>query len=266
MMSLQDKPQRMRRSAANWLASWWRIVHFGAVILVMALSVKSYTGDNRTAMARHLYANTAPLLLWFSVLIALISLVVIRIVVVTAISYGLSQYALQVVVRVLVLELIPLTAALFVALRCSLPGGAQLSEMRLSGQLAALRAQGIDPMLREVLPRVLACLFSVITLAAVSGLVSLVLAYLTVYGFSPWGFGAYTRTVGQIFSPAVSLIFMLKTLFFGLAVALIPMVSSLHDATPTPNQSRTTLEMHGLLRMFVMILLIEVASLVGNYY
>ena len=41
---------------------------------------------------------------------ALISLVLIRIVVVTALSYGLSQFAVQMVVRVLVLELIPTTA------------------------------------------------------------------------------------------------------------------------------------------------------------
>ena len=43
---------------------------------------------------------------WFTLLAALVSLVLIRIVVVTAVSYGLSRYALEMVVRVLVLELI----------------------------------------------------------------------------------------------------------------------------------------------------------------
>ncbi len=62
---------------------------------------------------------TPPRCCWASrVLAALISLVLTRIVVVTAISYGLSRYALEMVIRVLVLELIPLTAALFVAMRC----------------------------------------------------------------------------------------------------------------------------------------------------
>jgi phospholipid/cholesterol/gamma-HCH transport system permease protein len=49
----------------------------------------------------------------------MVSLVVIHIVVVTAASYGLSQYALEMVVRVLVLELIPLVAALFVAVNAA---------------------------------------------------------------------------------------------------------------------------------------------------
>ena len=57
---------------------------------------------------------------WFTALSALVSLVIIRIVLVTALSYGLSRFALEMVVRVLVLELIPLSAALFVALRSGL--------------------------------------------------------------------------------------------------------------------------------------------------
>ena len=48
---------------------------------------------------------------------ALFNVVLIRIVVVTAFAYGLSQYALNMVVRVLVLELVPLVAALFVTIR-----------------------------------------------------------------------------------------------------------------------------------------------------
>ena len=70
--------------------------------------------------AQHIYTSTWQVMPWFTALSALLSLVLIRIVVVTALSYGLSQYALQMVVRVLVLELIPLSAALFVALRAGL--------------------------------------------------------------------------------------------------------------------------------------------------
>ena len=89
---------------------------------------------------------------------ALISLVLIRIVVVTALSYGLSQYALQMVIRVLVLELIPLTAALFVALRCTIPRGAR--DARTCGSFA--RSAGRRrPVLDEVLPRVVAGIFAV---------------------------------------------------------------------------------------------------------
>ena len=258
----------MERATQRWLASWWRLLHFGALILSLALSPASYSRDNRRAMAQKIVLGTTPNLVWFTVLSALISLVLIRIVVVTALSYGLSKYALEMVVRVLVLELIPLTAALFVALRCTLPDGAELAEMRARGDLDALQRQGIDPICLEFLPRIMAGVFSVLLLAAVSCVTSLVLAYLTIYGFTPWALAGYTRVVGQVFNPGVTMILVLKTLFFSLAVSLIPMASSFYEAVSEPlhNRSIAANELAGMVRVFSVILLIEVASLIGNYY
>ena len=91
----------LRGRGVEWLGGWWRIVYLGARVMVLALSPSTYARANRQALARQLYLSTAPLLLWFTILSSLISLVLIRIVVVTAQSYGLSQYALQMVVRVL---------------------------------------------------------------------------------------------------------------------------------------------------------------------
>lgn len=248
----------------DWLQVWWRLMHLGAVLLLLTISPSSYSPANRALLARHAYLNTAPILLGFTVLCALISLVLTRIVITTALSYGLSEYALQVLIRVLVLELIPLTAALFVALRCTIPDGAELAELQARGDLDALRQRGIDPLRREVLPRVAAGLFATITLAALSGVVALVVSYLGVYGFRLSGVPGYTRLFGQVFDPDVSLIFVLKTLFFSLAVSLMPMASALYGLGES--STRTSAEMRGLVRMFAVVLLVEVASLVGNYY
>src|SRR4029450_9474446 len=217
------------RATLAWFAGWWRIIHFGALIFVLALSPSSYARSGRSALARHIYLGTAPILLWFIVLSALLSLVIIRIVVVTAVSYGLSQYALEMVVRVLVLELIPLTAAVFAALRCALPNAAEISEMRARGEFDALAQGGVDPLQREVLPRVVSAMFCTLMLAAVSCVVTAVLAYVSVYGFTTGAFAGYTRTFGHVFNPAVSMIFALKSLFFSIAVALIPVASVLYE-------------------------------------
>lgn len=244
------------RSVLRWFGGWWRIVHLGALLLVLALSPSSYTRANRAAMARHIVIGTAPIMLWFTLLSSLIGLVVIRIVVVTAASYGLSQYALQMVVRVLVLELIPLTAAVFVAMRVGLPDSRELAGMRLRG--------GTDALRHEVLPRVLAGGFAVMMLAGVAGVVTLVLAYLSVHGFTLGALERYTRTVGQVFSPTVAVIFAIKTLLFAFAVSLLPVASALYDAPRT--NVRASADIQALVRLMLVILLIEAASLVGNYY
>ncbi|WP_414708429.1 MlaE family ABC transporter permease [Ramlibacter sp.] len=251
------------RVPLRWLAGWWRIIFFGATILVLAGSPSSYGRRTGAALLRHAYQDTAPILWWFTVLCALLTLVITRIVVVTAYSYGLSQYALEMVIRVLVLELIPLTAALFVALRCTIPNGASLAQMRRDGRFDAMRAGNVDPLVTEVLPRVLAGVYSTVTLAALSCVVALVLAYFAVYGWTFAGVAGYTHVFGHVFNPSVALIFVLKTLFFSLAVSIIPMASGLYDIER--HGSRESAALQGLVRMFAVLLVLEAASLAGNY-
>ncbi|MBL0122395.1 MAG: ABC transporter permease [Betaproteobacteria bacterium] len=262
--SLQDRVGQIGRSGARWSASWWHVVWVGALILVLALSPSTYRRGNRALLARHVVLGTAPILPWFAFLSALISVVLIRIVIVTAMAYGLSHYAFEMMVRVLVLELIPLSAALFVALRITVPSGADLVRMHARGEVEALRRAGNDPLRHELLPRVVAGVFAVLMLAAVSGVIAMVLAYFAVYGATFSAFAGFTRTMGHIFNPAVALIFALKTLFFSFAVSLIPVAAYL--------RGRSTAGVHGspeldsLVRLFATLLLIEVVSLMSSYY
>lgn len=230
---------------------------FGASALVIALSPSAYHRANRIAIARHIYASTWRVLPWFTVASTLVSVVLIRIVVVTALSYGLSQYALEMMVRVLVLELIPLSAALFVALHAGLAFNA--------GALpTADRAERPPVDFRNgVVPEVIANAFSVLSLAMVSSAIVLVLAYLNVYGLSPWGLVDYTRTVGRVFDPVVTIGFALKTVLFGLAVAVIPM-AAMHDIPRRENSTSSTVQ-PGAMRLFFILLLIEAGSLAVKY-
>lgn len=264
LQSLQDTLGRAGRSGAVWSVGWWHVVKVGALILVLALSPSTYTRANRAALARHVVLGTAPILPWFALLSALTSLVLIRIVIVTALSYGLSQYALEMMVRVLVLELIPLTAALFVALRTTVPSGAELVRMHARGDFAPLQQADLDPLRHELLPRVVAGVFAVLMLATVSCVIAMLLAYLAVYGFTLGAFGGFTRTLGHIFNPSVALIFALKTFFFSLAVSLIPVAAFLRGSQAAP--TRSTAELESLVRLFAAVLLIEAVSLMGNYY
>lgn len=267
-MSLPSRLETAQRDWSDalrlWWGGWWQIIHFGAQILVLALAPSTWRASQRRLMVQRIYLDTRPLLPGFVVLSALAALVIIRIVLATSQSYGLSRYALDVLVRTLVLELIPLSAALFVAVRMTLAAGDEVREMRARGRFEALLAQGIDPTRDIVLPRVIAGLFAVVTLAALSGVVTLMLTYLLVYGFSTWGLPAFTRTVGQVFNPVIALIFSLKTLFFSLAVSIIPMVTTPRERIAAA--LKVNADLTRLARLLAVILLIEVLSLVGNYY
>jgi phospholipid/cholesterol/gamma-HCH transport system permease protein len=266
MMHLSTWYRRVSHTSlapVRWAAAWARITFFGSVMVVRALSPRSYGPETRQNLARHVYIDTAPILPWFTVLISLFTLIITRIVIVTSASYGLSQYAMEMVVRVLVVELIPLTAALFVALRCTIPSGAALVEMRRIGHFRTLRRQHLDPIAVEVLPRLIAGIFSCITLAALSCVVAGILTYVAIYGLSIAGTGAYAHMAGRVFDPMFTFIFCMKTLFFAIAVSVIPMASGLNNIED--DGSRESAALQGLVRMFGVLLIMEALSLVGNY-
>jgi phospholipid/cholesterol/gamma-HCH transport system permease protein len=254
------KPGQWGRLIAHWLASWWRMLLLGAAALVLAFSPSTYTREHRVATARQIYLGAWQVLPWFAALSALVSLVLIRIVLVTALSYGLSHFALEMVVRVLVLELIPLSAALFVALRAGLAFSAAGVEPLAADQApeAARRLR------RDLVAEVTGNAFAVLSLAMVSSVLVLVLAYLNVYGLSPWGLADYTRTVGRVFEPTVSIGFALKTLSFGLAVAVIP-AAALLEIHRFGSDSPSTMQ-PGAVRLLVVLMLIEAASLAVKYF
>jgi len=237
--------------------------HFGALALVMAFSRATYDKENRTVTANQIYFTAWQVLPWFTLLSALLSLVLIRIVVTTSLSYGLSQYALEVAVRVLVLELIPLFAALFIALRSGAAISTEIALMHIRGHFVTQQRAGVDPLRRELVPRVIGSSVSVVALTTVSGVVTLLVAYVGVYGFSPWGFADFTRTVGQVFGLEVTLGLTLKTLLFGLAVAVIPITASLE--APREVRLAPVAVMRGMVRLFLVLVLLEGASLAIKY-
>jgi phospholipid/cholesterol/gamma-HCH transport system permease protein len=261
---LSISPRRWGIKLQRYFASWWYTLRLGAIALVMAFSPSTYDRANRHVTSRYIYASTWQVLPWFTVLSALISLVIIRIVLVTAASYGLSHYALEMVVRVLVLELIPLSAAMFAALRAGMAFDAAAVGLARNGLPApAATAEALRQLRRDLVPQVIANAFAVLSLAMVSSTIVLVLAYLNVYGLSPWGLPDYTRTVGRVFDPIVTAGFVLKTVLFGLAVAVIPTAAIL-DLQRYPRRLASTVQ-PGALRLLFVLLLIEASSLAVKY-
>lgn len=245
---------RVRRT----LAQWWAVLLFGAVAAVYALSPSSHDARSRAATARMLHATTWLALPWFALLSALVSLALIRTLVVTAQSYGLSQFALEMVVRVLVLEFVPMGAALFVLLRVALAGDLLPAPDAAGGrapQVIAARRWRL-----ELVPAVLALGFAVLALAVASGVLVLVLAYTVAYGFTPWGFEAYTRMVGRVFDPAVTLALGLKTALFALTVSVVPLASALQEP-PTERRAGGFAARSGTRRVLVLLVVVQAAAL-----
>ena len=98
---------------------------------------------------------------------------------------------------------------------------------------------------------------------AALGVVALAVAYLGLYGFSPWGHGAYARAIGQVFDPVLLAGFALKVSLFALAVGAIPVATSLGSARELRDVPKAA--PRGLVVLFVGLALVEAVSLAAKY-
>ena len=245
------------------LAAAWRGLRFGGEALAGALSPSTYTAQVRTAAARQVCTSAWQVIPGVVAVCALLSYVVIRIVSETARDFGLSAFALDIFVRVLVLELIPLFIALFVAIRSGAVLGTEVALMRVDADAGKTRGVGADALRAELLPRGIGNTVAVLALTAVGCAIALMVAYVGLYGFSPWGHSVFSRAIGQVFDPVLLAGFALKVSLFAIAVGVIPVAASM--GTPRDARSVSEAAPRGLVRIFVGLALVEAVSLAARY-
>ena len=252
-------PAGFRRNPPGWrltltLRRESRFALFAAATLIAAFSPATYSRAACQATAQAVCFSAWQALPGYALLSVLAGAVLTHIVAVSAASYGLSHLALEAVVRVYVVELLPLAAALFVAMR---------SGLDVLDRLAAERARGEDfgtaaLFHQQVVPGVVGNLLAVVALTLTSGMLVLAVAYLVVYGVTPWGLANYTRLVGQVFDPVTAPALLLKIFLFGVAVAVAPVAVVLDS----PRRAASGSEMRVMARLLLLLVTIEGATLV----
>ena len=241
-------PAIRRNGLGGWLADLYRYLRFAALLIVAGLSPSVHDRATRRHTSRILCAAAWQPLPGYLLTSILISAVLTRIVTVTAAGYGLSHLALEAILRVFVVELLPLAATLAVAAR-ALP----MAMQQLSAAPGRPRAS-----LRDALPFAVGNGIAVGVLAVIGGLLSLVVAYLVVHGFSPWALAGYARLIGQVFDPLLAVALAAKLALFGIAVGIAPTTVILD-----PRKGDTGLrEMRVMVRLLLILVLIEGSFLV----
>ncbi len=232
---------------------------FAAEALAAALSPSTYTAPVRALAARQLCAAAWDVLPGFVAACAVLGLLLIRIIDSTARDFGLAAHSLDLYVRLLVLELLPMLVALFVAVRSGAALGTEVALLRVSGALD----RGNEALRAELLPRGIGVAAAVVALTVIGCALALAVAYFGLYGFSPWGHDAYARAVGNAFAPVVMAGFALKVAFFAVAVAVIPVAA----AAGGPREMRAVPDAapRGLVGVFLFLALAEGASIGLQY-
>ena len=256
---------RRGHGAALWLNAWARVFSFAGVALIGALSPSTYNKATRQVVQKQIYFTAWQILPGFALFSAIFSVFIIELMGRNAGAYGLNAFALDLIVRVLVLEILPLMTALFVALRTGAAINTEVSLMQIQNELGALERTGIDPFRLELLPRVVGGTISVLALTAVNVVVALLLARLMIMYLSPWSLppGEFARVMGSSMDlPAIGVLWA-KTFAFGFAVTVIPISEGLN--TPKKLYYAPISVSHGMVRLFFALMVIEFLALTALY-
>jgi phospholipid/cholesterol/gamma-HCH transport system permease protein len=244
--------------------SWRRVLRFAGVATAALLSPSTYQQATREFAVRQIYYTAWEILPGYLLFSGLLSLVIIEIVLTAARKYGLAQYSLELVLRVLVLEILPFLTALFVALRSGAAIGAEIALMTVKGEIQDSAEAGESPLHRELVPRIAGAALSVASLTTLSCALATWLGYVAMYGFSSVGEDEFSLVVANVFGPQILIGLVLKCIVFGMAVALIPVATGL-EAERDDLGSAPSAVLGGLMKLFFVIGVIQILSLVYKY-
>lgn len=249
----------------DWLDGWVRVFRFATVAIAGVLSPSTYNKATRLVMQKQVYFTAWQIFPGFVVFSGLFSFLIIEIVAETARKYGLYDYALELLMRILVVEMLPLITALFLALRTGAAINTEVALMKIQNELDALQRMGIDPLRLELLPRVVGGTVSVLALTAVNMVVALWLTHLVLIDFHPWTLtaGDFTRLIGKVLDGPALAVLWAKILVFGFAVTIIPIAEAL--STPQKLFYAPISVLRGMVRLFFSLMLIEAAALAIVY-
>jgi phospholipid/cholesterol/gamma-HCH transport system permease protein len=247
------------------LNGWVTVFRFALTALVGVMSPSMYNKATRLIVQKQIYFTAWQILPGFALFAALFSFLIIEIVGTTAAKYGLYEYALELIVRILVLEILPLMTVLFIALRTGAAINTEVALMKIQNELDALQRMGIDPLRLELLPRVIGGTISVLALTAVNIVIALWLTHLLMIEFHPLSLtpSDYTRMIGRVLDIPALVVLWLKTLAFGFAVTVIPIAEGL--STPQKLFYAPIAVLRGMVRLFFSLMLIEAAALAIVY-
>jgi phospholipid/cholesterol/gamma-HCH transport system permease protein len=235
-------------SVASWLNATYRYLRFAALLLLAAFSPRIHDRASRHQTALVLCNAAWQPLPGYLLASILISIVVTRVIAVSANSYGLSHLALEAIVRVFVIEVLPLVSSLFIATR-AVPMAMH--------HLVRLSKSPVPATVRDALPYAVGNSIAVVVLAVASGLVSLLVAYLVIHGFTQWGLPGYARLIGLVFDPILAIAFAAKIMLFGLAVGIAPVTIVLEPG----KEDSSMREMRIMVRLLLVLIFIEVSFL-----
>ncbi len=214
------------RLGENALTSWGRLTYVSGVAWsVVSLSTRPryWPRTVRNVLSRQILFTGIEATSFISLLAVAVGVSIVVQAQLWLGKFGQAELLGPILVMVVVREVGPLLVNFVVIGRSGTAIATELGNMKVSGELRVLDAQGLDPFTYLVIPRVLGIAISVFCLTIIFITVTLITGFVVglLFGANIGGPGQYVDSIMQAFQPADVMNVLIKTLVPGLLTGAI---------------------------------------------
>ncbi len=232
-------------------------------ILLRMFDPRVYTSAVRSVLINQIYFTSVQILPLFLGASIIVGSLLIGIVFQTIKDLGLAEYTGRILMGFVVTELSPLITVQLITLRSSSAMNTEVAVMKVNNEINTLRVFDIDLVNYLFLPRIINGIISVVLLSSLFSIVVITSGIL----FSKLIFGmsldAYTILILNSATFADAVILFLKCSAFGFFITLIPIQCGLNATNELTSIPIAVL--HGMVKVFIAIIIIEVLSLILRF-
>ena len=239
----------------TWLARLGSMAWLGSVCFRQMLQLRTdqfgVVFDQTKLQVRFTALEAMPLALLASLLLGGITLIQVY---GQMSGFGAEAYLSQLLAQLVIRELGPLLIAVIVIGRSGTAIAAEMASIKLSGEVDALSAMGLDPTQYLLLPRILGGMISVFTLVVIFDASALLGGFLLAWSRFPLSPSMFMQALGEALGWQELTITFAKASLFGAIIPLICASSGLRverSSTEIP-QAVTAAAVSSLMAVFLM--------------
>jgi phospholipid/cholesterol/gamma-HCH transport system permease protein len=250
-------------STIGIISSFYHTIIFAIRITFKLFDRKTYNSATIPVLTAQIYYTSVEILPLFICVSVILGTLIMGILFDTIKTLGLDQYLGTILMGFAVTELSPFVTVLLLALRSGSAINTEIAVMKVNRELDTLQAFNIDKNNYLFIPRIISVMISLVLL---TGLFSIVLLTSGVL-FSNIIFGMGLNTYSMLLVNSIEFsdmaILFFKCVTFGFFITLIPILSGMRASYELTSIPVSVL--HGMIRVFIAIIIIEVLSLVARF-
>lgn len=241
-----------------------RLIAIAWTVLVAAVQPRYWPPPVRNVLARQILFTGYEAVRFISLVAVLVGLAVVVQAQVALAKVGQSGLLGPILVMVIIREVGPLLTNFIVIGRSGTAMTTELANMKVNGEVALLDAQGLDPFLYLVLPRVLGAAISIFCLTVIFIAVSFISGFLSglLLGANTGNPGAFVNSIFGAVTKADVFNLILKSFVPGLLMGSICCIQGLSVGTAVTEvpQAATRAVVHSTAALFITSALVSLVT------